>query len=118
MAIQRQDGWANDSAVGDADLTGKERRFVTRTSTGIRLAQNGEQVAGVLQEGKAAALRSSFAVAGFPLKVIASQTITVGQAIQAGADGTAIVGTTNQVGVARNGCNSGEMVEVMVDRVS
>ena len=118
MAIQRQDGWANDSAVGDADLTGKERRFVTRTSTGIRLAQNGEQIAGVLQEGKAAALRSSFATGGHPIKVVASQAFTVGQAVQAGADGTAIVGTTNQCGTARNACASGELVEVMFDRVS
>lgn len=118
MAIQRQDGWANDSAEGDVDLTGKERRFVTRTSTGIRLAQNGERVDGVLQEGKAAGLWSSFATSGHPLKVIASQAFTVGQAVQAGADGTAIVGTTNQCGVARNACASGELVEVMFDRVS
>lgn len=120
MAIQRQDGWANDSAptlVGN-DLTGKERRFVTRVSGGIRLAQAGEYVAGVLQEGKAAGLTSSFATSGYPLKVIASQAFTIGQAVQAGADGTAIVGTTNQVGVSRNACASGEMVEVMFDRIT
>jgi len=35
-----------------------------------------------------------------------------------GADGTAIVGTTNQVGVSRNACASGEMCEVMVDRIT
>lgn len=117
MAIQRQDGWANDSGItAGASLVGMERRFVTRTSSGIRLAQAGEQVAGVLQEGKAVGLYSSFATSGYPLKVIASQAFTVGQAVQAGADGSAIVGTTNQVGVARNACASGEMVEVMWDR--
>lgn len=117
MAVQRQDGWANDSAITvGASLVGMERRFVTRTSTGLRLAQNGEFVSGVLQEGKAVGLHSSFATSGYPLKVIASQAFTPGQAVQAGADGTAIVGTTNQVGVARNSCASGELVEVMWDR--
>lgn len=121
MAVQRQDGWANDSAptaVG-ADLTGKEHRFLTRTSAGhVRLAQNGERCAGVCQEGKAAGYWSSFAIQGFPLKVIASQAIAVGDAIGAGVDGTAIVTTTNQVGVSRNSCASGEMCEVMVDRIT
>ena len=119
MAIQRQDGWANDSGVTlTTSLEGKERRFVTRVTGGIRLAQNGEQVAGVLQEGKAVGLTSSFATSGYPLKVIASAAFTVGAAIMCGADGTAIVGTTNQVGVSRNAGASGELCEVMFDRVS
>lgn len=121
MAVQRQDGWANDSAptATGHDLRGKEYRFLTRTSAGhVRLAQNGEHICGVCQEGKNAGCWSSFAIAGFPLKVIASQAFTVGAAVQAGADGSAIVGTTNQIGVARNACASGEMVEVMVDRIT
>lgn len=121
MAVQRQDGWANDSAptaVG-SDLTGQEYRFLTRTTAGhVRLAQNDERVAGVCQEGKAAGYWSSFATAGWPLKVYASQAFTVGAAVQAGANGSAIVGTVNQVGVARNACASGEMVEVMIDRIT
>ena len=120
MAVQRQDGWANDSAptLTGNDLTGKERRMLTRVSGGVRLAQFGERVCGVCQEGKAAGLTSSYATMGFPLKVIASQAFTIGQAVQAGADGSAVVGTTNQVGVSRNACASGELVEVDWDRIT
>lgn len=124
MAVQRQDGWANDSAPGAADLTGKERRFVVIITSSdypkrsIRLAQAGEKIDGVLQEGKAAGLWSSFATAGWPLKVIAGAAITVGQAVMSGGDGSVVPGTTNQVGTARNACASGEMCEVMIDRIT
>lgn len=124
MAVQRQDGWANDSAPGSVDLTGKERRFVTVVSgaaypgRAVRLAAAGERIHGVLQEGKAAGLWSSWAISGHPLKVIAGASIAIGDAIQSGADGVAVPGTTNQIGVARNACFSGEMCEVMTDRVT
>ena len=123
MAVQRQYGAANDSAPAAADLTGKERRFVIVVSGSAypsragRLAQAGERVSGVLQEGKATGLWSSWANAGM-LKVIAGASITIGQAIQSGADGVAVPGTTNQIGVARNACFSGEMCEVEIDRVT
>lgn len=121
MAVQRQDGWANDSGevLTGHDLRGKEHRFCTRTSAGyIRLAQAGEYVSGVIQEGANAGYAASFATSGHPLKVIAGAAITAGQAVMSGGDGTVVPGTTNQVGVARNSCNSGEMCEVMIDRIT
>lgn len=119
MAIQRQEGWANDSAptMTGVDLTGMERRCVIRTSTGIRLAQAGEKASGVLQEGKAAGYWSSFATGGHPIKCLASAGWSVGQAMMVGADGTVVPGTTNSIGAARNAGLSGEYCEVMWDQV-
>lgn len=119
MAIQKKNEAKLDTAptAAGSDLTGKEFYLVTKTSVGtLRLAQNGEKIVGVVQEGKAAGYYSTFGW-GEILKVVASAAITVGQAVQAGADGTVIPGATNSFGVARNACFSGEMCEVMIDQV-
>jgi hypothetical protein len=118
MAIQKRDEAAMDclrTATGH-DLTGKEHHVVARTSAGhLRLAQVGEAVAGVIQEGKAAGYHSSFGFAGI-LKCVAGAAITPGQSIMAGADGTVVPGSTNPFGVARDSAFSGELVPVVIDR--
>lgn len=114
MAIQKRDEILMDArptATG-SDLTGKEMRVVTRTANGdIRLAQVGEAVCGVIQEGKAAGYASSFAFGGI-LKCIASGAITPGQQVMAGQDGSVVAGATNPIGRCRNSVLSGEIAEV------
>ena len=118
MAVQRQDGWRNDARPGSVDLTGKERYLVTRNNDAaltVRLAESGEIVAGVLQEGKIAGAWSSFANGGL-LKIVGGSAWTPGQRIQAGAAGTAVPGNTNSFGVSRNSGFSGELMEVEFDQ--
>lgn len=119
MAIQKKDSAQMDcrpSASG-SDLTGKEHYLCVRTSAGdVRLAQAGEIVAGVIQEGKAATYWTSFMTGGIA-KVVASQAITPGLRVQAGADGTVVAGSTNSFGVSRNSVASGEMCEVVIDHI-
>lgn len=117
MAVQKQVGAFMDARPGSADLTGKEHYLVTRLSDGtVRLAQAGEVVAGVLQEGKASTYWSSFMTAGIA-KCVASGAITPGQRVQAGGDGTCVAGATNPWGTARSSALSGEMVEIVMDQI-
>lgn len=117
MAVQKQIGAFMDARPGSVDLTGKERYLVTRNADGtIRLAQAGEIVAGVLQEGKAATYWSSFMTGGMT-KCVAGGAVAVNQRVQAGGDGTCVPGATNSWGVARSSAFSGEMVEVWMDQV-
>ena len=116
MAVQKQDGLFTDARPGGADLTGKERLLAKRDSNGdLVLAQVGDIVAGVIQEGKAAARWSTIMTGGMT-KVIAGETISEGVRVQAGADGVAVAGTTNSFGVSRNQVNSGELLEVIMDQ--
>ncbi len=119
MATQKQDGLFTDTAVGGADLTGKEFLFCTRETDGtITLADAGEVIAGVISEGKAAGLHSSFNTGGGWLKVIAAGVIAIGDQVQAGANGKAISGATNNFGRARSATSAdGQLVEVVPDRV-
>jgi hypothetical protein len=118
MAVQKQNEIAMDckpTATGH-DLTGKERRCAARDASGnFRLAQLGEVVAGVIQEGKIAG-KSSTVMTGGMAKCIAGGAITPGQAVQSGGDGVVIAGATNSFGTSRNSAFSGEMVEVWMDK--
>lgn len=119
MATQKQDGLHTDSALGAADLTGKEMLFCTRETDGtISVADSGEVVAGVISEGKIARLRSSFNMAGNPwLRVIAGGVIAIGDQVQAGSNGVAISGGSNPFGRARSATTAaGQIVEVVPDR--
>jgi len=119
MATQRRREIHMDAAetVTD-DLTGQEMRALTLTSAGkVRLAQSGEYVVGICQEGKAVGKSSSYAFSGI-LKVVASGAITPGQAVMAGEDGSCVAGATNSFGHCRNSPLSGEIAEIQFDRVS
>jgi len=117
MAVQKQDGWATDARPGNSDLTGKEFLFCTRNADGtIDLCGAAGVIAGVISEGKAAGLWSSFNTGGM-LKVIAGGAIAVGDVVGSGANGVAISGAANPAGRARNAtAGAGEYVEVMFDR--
>lgn len=119
MATQRRSEAHQTTAetVTD-DLTGKEMYALTLTSAGkVRLAQSGEYVAGICQEGKAVGKHSSYAFGGL-LKVVASAAIVPGQAVMAGEDGSCVPGATNSFGHCRNSVLSGEIAEIQFDRVS
>lgn len=88
MATERFTGAQNDAAVSDADLTGKELRLCKRTATGVALGGAGDKVDGVISEGKAAGLHTSFHT-GNQLRVLAGEAIAVGDDIGCGANGLA-----------------------------
>lgn len=88
MATERFTGAQNDALPSDADLRGKELRFCKRTSTGVALAGAGEKVAGVISEGKAQNLHTSFHT-GNQLKVLAGEEIAISDKIASGANGLA-----------------------------
>lgn len=116
MAVQKQDGWATDARPSGEDLTGKEFRFCKREADGdVVLCGAAEVIAGVISEGKATGLWSSFNTGGM-LKVISGGVIAVGDLVGSGAAGVGISGAANPAGRARNAAVAGEYVEVMVDR--
>lgn len=95
MATERFTGSQTDTALSDVDLTGKEFYAVQRTATGCDLAGAGERVDGVISEGKAAGLHTSFKT-GNQLKAIAGAAIAAGAKVASDAAGkfvTATVGT-------------------------
>lgn len=118
MAVQKQEGWATDigTTTTGSDLRSKENYCAFRkTDSTLRLTQAGEAIAGVITEGRNAGYRTSLQTGGIA-KVVASAAWTAGQAMQAGADGTVVPGSTNSLGVARNSGFSGEMCEINIDR--
>lgn len=111
MATEKFTGSQTDSALSDADLTGKTLRFCKRTATGVNLAAAGNKVAGVISEGKGIGLHTSFKT-GNILKVIAGEDIAVGDQIGSGANGlarTAVVGD-NVCGVANSAASAAGVV--------
>lgn len=88
MATERFTGAQTDTGLSDADLTGKELLFCKRTATGVDLCGAAGKVAGVISEGKAAGLYSSFKT-GNQIKVLAGEDIAIGDQIGCGANGLA-----------------------------
>lgn len=115
MAVERHDSAFADSAVGAADLSAKVYYLGTINSSG-QLAVCGNQgiVAGVITEGKAAGLYSTFS-RGPKIKCIAGGTIAAGERVESDANGKAVAGTTAVFGVARTSAVSGDIVEVDFD---
>lgn len=115
MAVQKQDGLHTDVGESYEDLSGKEFYFATRRAADGKLALCGDggSIAGVISEGREAGKHTSINTPGNPiLKVIAGTAITRGDDVQSDANGKAKTGSTNKVGVARNGAAAGEMVEI------
>lgn len=114
MGVQKQDGLHTDVGVSASDLRGKEFYFCKRQGDGtIEICGDGEVVAGVISEGKAAGYHTSFNLKGNPiLKVVAASAIGRGQQVQSATGGKAKAGAANAVGRARNNAAANEMVEV------
>ncbi len=114
MAIQKVDGLHTDVGESNADLTDKEGYFCKRLTTGkIALCAADESIAGVISEGKAVGLHTSFNTRGNPIvKAIAGSAITRGDEVACDANGKAKTGSTNPFGYARNTAAAGEYVEI------
>lgn len=114
MAVQKQDGLHTDVGVSASDLSGEEFKFCKRQGDGtIEICGDGEAIAGVISEGKAAGYHTSFNTKGNPiLKVIAASAIARGQQVQSATGGKAKAGSTNAFGKARNNAAADEYVEV------
>jgi hypothetical protein len=115
MAVERHDSANMESAIGAADLSEKVFYLGTIDNTG-KLAVCGNQgiVAGVITEGKAAGLYSTFS-RGPKVKVIAGGSITAGERVESDGNGKAAAGTTAVFGVARTSASANEIVEVDFD---
>lgn len=91
MAFERFDASDTDAQPGDVDLTGKEFHGVKRTATGIDLCVAGDPCDGIVSEGKAAGLNSSFKTEG-QLKVLAGTGgLAVGDKVTPDANGAFVV---------------------------
>jgi len=115
MAVQKQDGLFTDVAVSASDLTGDEFKFcaVDNTTGEVDLCGDNGQISGVISEGKAVGLHTSFNTRGNPiLKVIVGEAISRGDDVASMAGGLAKTGSTNSFGVARNNAAVGEYVEI------
>src|SRR5690606_39579620 len=86
MATEKFTGAQTDAALSDADLTGKEFFACKRTTTGVALCGDGDFCDGVISEGKAQGLHTSFKT-GNQLKGIAAEEITVGAKVTPDSDG-------------------------------
>jgi hypothetical protein len=92
MATERFTGSQTDTALSDADLTGKEFYGVKRTATGVALCGAGDHCDGIVSEGKAQGLHTSFKT-GNQLKAIAGDVVNVGAAVTPDADGKFVTAT-------------------------
>ena len=116
MATQRVPNDFLNSAVGGEDLSAKTHFLVAIESDAtIELAVEGERVAGVIQEGKAAGLSSTYQHGGVA-KVVTGAGVRAGQRVQSDALGRAIEGSSNAFGTAISDVPSANMlVEVQID---
>lgn len=96
MATERFTGHQTDTMVGAADLTGKEYYACKRTGSGLAVCSTaGENVDGIISEGKAAGLHSSFKT-GNQLKAIAGAAVAVGAKVMTNASGKLITATATK----------------------
>lgn len=118
MATQKQDGLFTDCGPSGADLTGKEELFCQRNSSGdIVLTGADGRIDGVISEGKAVGLHTSFNTGGGWLRVIAGGALAIGDPVKSDAEGRAVNGATNSFGFARSAVTTaGQVVEVVPDR--
>lgn len=118
MATERKVGAMADCRESNADLTGKELYLCTLVAGGkVDLCGLGGKVAGVISEGKAAGLHSSF-FTGNQLKAVAGATIAEGDKLSSdGAGKVRVAASTHWVfGTAKSGAASGEIVEFNFDQ--
>lgn len=118
MATQKQDGLFTDSGPSGVDLTGKEERFCRRNSSGdIVVCAADERIDGVISEGKAVGLHSSFNTGGGWLRVVSGGVVAIGDPIKSDAEGRGVNGATNAFGIARSASTgAGIIIEVVPDR--
>lgn len=113
MAVSKQ-GMV-DARVAGADLTGKLYHLVKlNTDAEAVLAGDEEVVYGVITEEATEGKSVTVQISGIA-KVISSGSIDAGAVVCAAANGELKAGTTNRIGVARNGGEDGEIVEVNLD---
>lgn len=93
MAVERFTGAQNDSALSDVDLSAKRFYAVKRTATGVTLCGAGDFCDGVVSEGKAVGLHTSFHT-GNQLKAISGEAINIGQKVTPGVGGKFVVADT------------------------
>lgn len=118
MAVTRQVGSQTDCKASAVDLTGKEFRFAKRVNDGgeskFAVAGLGEQVAGVISEGKPVGQHTSVDT-GNQLKVEASAAIAPATKIASTADGRAKAAAAGEIiaGESINGtAAAGELLEI------
>lgn len=117
MAVERFTGSQTDSKPSVVDLTGKEFFLAKRVAGGLTLAALGEDVAGVISEGKPVGAHSSIKT-GNQVKALAGAAIAVGDKVTSDANGKVrVAAATHHVfGKAMSAAANGELVTINVDR--
>ena len=118
MAVTRQVGSQTDAKPSNSDLTGKEFRFAKRVNAGgearFDICGLGQQVAGVISEGKPVGQHTSVDT-GNQLKVEASAAIAPATKVSSTADGRAKAAAAGEIiaGETINGTGAaGELLEI------
>lgn len=117
MAVEKFTGSQTDNQPSTVDLTGKEFFLAKRVAGGFALAALGEDVAGVISEGKPVGLHSSIKT-GNQVKAIAGAAIAVGDKVTSDANGKVRVAAAGHhvFGKAMSAAANGELVTINVDR--
>jgi hypothetical protein len=115
MAVERFTGAQTDAKPSAVDLTGKEFFLAKEVAGGFDLAGAGDQVVGVISEGKAVGLHSSVKT-GNQVKAVAGAAIAVGDPVASDAAGKVKVAAAgNHVfGRAKSAAANGELVTIEV----
>jgi hypothetical protein len=117
MAVEKFTGSQTDCQPSAADLTGKEFFLAKRVAGGLQLAGLGDDVAGVISEGKAVGLHTSIKT-GNQVKAVAGAAIAIGDKVTSDAAGKVRVAAAGHhvFGKALSVAANGELVTVNVDR--
>lgn len=119
MAVERFTGSQTDTGLSDVDLTDKEFFAVKRTTAGgVTLCGAGDHCSGVVSEGKAAGLHTSFKT-GNQLKAIAGAAVAVGAKVTPDGNAKFITATTGTevFGTAISAANAAnDLFTIEVDR--
>lgn len=118
MTTERFTGSQTDSALSDVDLSAKQYYGVKRTATGVTLCGAGDHCDGVVSEGKAVGLHTSFKT-GNQVKAIAGAAIAIGAKVTPDANGKFVTATTGTevFGTARSAAGAAnDLVSIDIDR--
>lgn len=118
MTTERFTGSQTDSALSDVDLSGKQYHAVKRTPTGVTLCGAGDHCDGVINEGKAQGLHTSFKT-GNQVKAVAGAAIAIGAKVTPNAAGKFVTATAGSevFGTARSAAAAADdLVSIYVDR--
>lgn len=115
MAVERWHGYDVDAIVTATSLVGKENTFCVLGSTGLAPAGEGARVAGVVIEGAAVGMNSTFQFHNIA-KVKLAGTVTMGASVASDAAGLGVAAGAGDLaaGIAREAGVANQLISVIL----